>query len=51
MTSPVNTFCDLAVTLKALVIKRTLGLTRAAGYLRNRGVPVERAVRVLAFTL
>jgi len=33
---------------KALSIKRTLGLKRAAGFLRNKGVPVEEAVLILA---
>lgn len=33
---------------KALSIQRTLGIRRAAGFLRNRGVPVEDAVRILA---
>ena len=32
---------------RAREIARTLGLPRAAGYLRNRGVPPERAVQVL----
>ena len=32
---------------KALSIKKTLGLRRAAGFLRNKGVPVEEAVLIL----
>jgi hypothetical protein len=32
---------------RAREIKRTLGLTRAAGYLRNKGVSPEVAVDVL----
>jgi len=32
---------------KALSIKKTLGLRRAAGFLRNKGVPVEEAVTIL----
>ena len=51
MTKPVNTFCELAVTLKALALKKAWGVKRAAGYLRNKGVPVERAARVLAFAM
>lgn len=34
--------------LRALDIKRTLGIKRAAGYLRNQGVPVRYAVGLLA---
>lgn len=33
---------------KALLIQRTLGTRCAAGYLRNRDVPVAFAVRLLA---
>jgi hypothetical protein len=33
---------------RALSIKKTLGTRRAAGFLRNRGVPLELAVRILA---
>lgn len=33
---------------QALSIQRTLGIRRAAGFLRNKGVPVEDAVRILA---
>jgi hypothetical protein len=33
---------------KALSIQKTLGIRRAAGFLRNKGVPVEDAVRILA---
>lgn len=32
---------------KALSLKKTLGLRRAAGFLRNKGVPVEEAVTIL----
>ena len=34
--------------VRALAIKRTLGVRTAAGYLRNRGVHVELAVALLA---
>ena len=34
-------------THRAIAIKRTLGIRRAAGYLRNRGVSVEAAVWLL----
>lgn len=37
-----------AQQLRALDIKRTLGIRRAAGYLRNQGVPVRYAVGLLA---
>lgn len=37
-----------AQQLRALDIKRTLGIKRAAGYLRNQGVPLRFAVRLLA---
>jgi hypothetical protein len=33
---------------RALLIKKTLGTRAAAGYLRNRKVPVAFAVRLLA---
>lgn len=33
---------------RALSIKSTLGIRRAAGYLRNQGVPVRTAVQILA---
>lgn len=39
---------------RALILKRTLGTRVAAGFLRNRGVALEEAVRILAtrgFTL
>jgi hypothetical protein len=32
---------------RAKIIKRTLGLRFAAGFLRNKGVPVEEAVAIL----
>lgn len=34
---------------RALEIKRTLGLKRAAGYLRNRGISAEAAVYFLLY--
>ena len=34
---------------RALEIKRTLGLKRAAGYLRNRGISAEAAVYFLVY--
>ena len=33
---------------RALFIKKTLGTRRAAGFLRNKGVALEVAVKVLA---
>jgi len=36
------------LTMRALEIKRTLGTRRAAGYLRNRDVPLTIAVVMLA---
>jgi hypothetical protein len=35
---------------RALFIKKTLGTRRAAGFLRNKGVPLNIAVKVLAKT-
>lgn len=45
-----HTMSQLAIlhTQKALSIQKTLGTRRAAGFLRNKGVPVEEAVRILA---
>jgi hypothetical protein len=34
---------------RAVSIKRTLGVRRAAGYLRNQGVPLEAALLNLGF--
>jgi hypothetical protein len=34
-------------TLRALDINKTLGTRRAAGYLRNRDVPLEMALKIL----
>ena len=34
--------------IRALAIKRTLGVRSAAGYLRNKGVPLHQAVALLA---
>jgi hypothetical protein len=39
---------DTGLIFRALEIYRSLGTRRAAGFLRNRGVPVEAAVRLLA---
>lgn len=33
---------------RALNIQKTLGTRKAAGYLRNRGVPLEEALLILA---
>ena len=38
----------IAITLKAQLIKRNLGVRVAAAYLRNRGFTVEKAVAILA---
>jgi len=35
------------IATRALAIKKSLGLRRAAGFLRNREVPIEVALRVL----
>lgn len=32
---------------RALIIKRTLGVRKAAGYLRNKGVSLEEALYIL----
>ena len=36
-----------ATQFRALEIQRSLGTRRAAGYLRNRGVTVAQALRLL----
>lgn len=36
-----------AIMMRAMSIKRTLGIKYAAGYLRNRGVSVEAACWML----
>lgn len=36
-----------ATQFRALEIQRSLGTRRAAGYLRNRGVTIEAALRLL----
>lgn len=33
---------------RALIIKRTLGVRKAAGFLRNRGVSLDEALYILA---
>ena len=37
-----------AIYHRAIFIKKTLGTRRAAGFLRNKGVALELAVKVLA---
>jgi hypothetical protein len=37
-----------ALVPRAIAIKKTLGTQRAAAYLRNRHVPIEDAVQILA---
>lgn len=34
--------------LRALALAKGLGMRRAAGFLRNRGVPLEDALRLLS---
>jgi hypothetical protein len=36
---------------RSVSIKRTLGVRRAAGYLRNQGIPLEAALLNLGFPL
>lgn len=39
---------EVGMRSRALLLKRTLGVRTAAGYLRNRGVSLEGAVSILA---
>lgn len=36
--------------VRALIIKKTLGTRRAAGFLRNRGVSLDEALDILIYS-
>ena len=40
-------YLALRLSLRSLNIKQTIGTRAAAGYLRNRGVPIEDALFIL----
>lgn len=38
----------LKIVSRAITMRDTLGIARAAGFLKNKGVPVEYAAKLLA---